>query len=79
MTGMDQTPAGGAEAGVDGGIASSTLSAARAGDMGRGFAVVASEVKNLANQAKQATDKIAEEIGSLIDTIDQRARIFVRG
>jgi methyl-accepting chemotaxis protein len=30
-----------------------------------GFAVVASEVKSLANQAKQATDKIGEEIGSL--------------
>jgi methyl-accepting chemotaxis protein len=30
-----------------------------------GFAVVASEVKNPANQAKQATDKITKEIGSL--------------
>ncbi|WP_422388510.1 PAS domain S-box protein [Bradyrhizobium symbiodeficiens] len=29
------------------------------------FAVVASEVKSLANQAKQATDKIGAEIGSL--------------
>jgi methyl-accepting chemotaxis protein len=27
--------------------------------------VVASEVKNLANQAKQATDKIGQEIGNL--------------
>ncbi|QFI77171.1 methyl-accepting chemotaxis protein [Bradyrhizobium betae] len=42
-----------------------TIESARAGEAGRGFAVVASEVKNLANQAKQATDKIAEEIGSL--------------
>src|SRR5246127_4342896 len=32
-----------------------TIESARAGDAGRGFAVVASEVKNLANQAKQAT------------------------
>ena len=31
----------------------------------RGVAVVASEVKSLANQAKQATDKIGEEIASL--------------
>src|SRR5262249_27839124 len=38
---------------------------ARAGEAGRGFAVVASEVKNLANQAKQATDKIGAEINSL--------------
>jgi methyl-accepting chemotaxis protein len=42
-----------------------TIESARAGEAGRGFAVVASEVKNLANQAKQATDKIASEIGSL--------------
>jgi len=42
-----------------------TIESARAGEAGRGFAVVASEVKNLASQAKQATDKIAAEIGSL--------------
>jgi methyl-accepting chemotaxis protein len=41
------------------------VEAARAGDAGRGFAVVAAEVKNLANQAKQATDKIGSEIGNL--------------
>jgi methyl-accepting chemotaxis protein len=42
-----------------------TIESARAGDAGRGFAVVAAEVKNLANQAKQATDKIGSEIGNL--------------
>ena len=42
-----------------------TIESARAGEAGRGFAVVASEVKSLANQAKQATDKIGQEIGSL--------------
>jgi methyl-accepting chemotaxis protein len=42
-----------------------TIESARAGEAGRGFAVVASEVKNLANQAKQATDKINDEIGTL--------------
>ena len=42
-----------------------TIKSARAGEAGRGFAVVASEVKNLANQAKQATDRIGQEIGNL--------------
>ncbi|MGJ5083308.1 methyl-accepting chemotaxis protein [Bradyrhizobium sp. HKCCYLS3013] len=42
-----------------------TIESARAGEAGRGFAVVASEVKNLATQAKTATDKIATEIDSL--------------
>lgn len=42
-----------------------TIESARAGEAGRGFAVVASEVKGLANQAKQATDKISTEIASL--------------
>ena len=42
-----------------------TIESARAGEAGRGFAVVASEVKSLANQAKQATDKITAEIESL--------------
>ena len=42
-----------------------TIESARAGEAGRGFAVVAAEVKNLANQAKQATDKIGMEIESL--------------
>jgi methyl-accepting chemotaxis protein len=42
-----------------------TIESARAGEAGRGFAVVASEVKNLANQAKQANDRIATEIEAL--------------
>ncbi|ABD90038.1 methyl-accepting chemotaxis protein [Rhodopseudomonas palustris] len=42
-----------------------TIESARAGESGRGFAVVASEVKNLAGQAKQATDTITAEIEAL--------------
>ena len=56
-----------------------TIESARAGEAGRGFAVVASEVKNLANQAKQATDKIDAEIGNLngisTDVVDALASI----
>lgn len=42
-----------------------TIEAARAGEAGKGFAVVASEVKNLANQAGDATKQISEQIISL--------------
>ncbi len=39
-----------------------TIESARAGEAGRGFAVVANEVKNLAGQAKGATEQISREI-----------------
>lgn len=42
-----------------------TIESARAGEAGRGFAVVAQEVKNLANQAARATEKIAGEIDNV--------------
>ena len=42
-----------------------TIESARAGEAGKGFAVVASEVKNLARQAGDATNQIAQEIDGL--------------
>lgn len=42
-----------------------TIEAARAGEAGRGFAVVATEVKNLASQARTATDEIGNEINGM--------------
>ena len=42
-----------------------TIEAARAGEAGKGFAVVATEVKNLAGQAKAATDRISTNIDDM--------------
>lgn len=44
-----------------------TIEAARAGESGRGFAVVANEVKNLANQARNATEQVETEITGMMD------------
>ncbi len=41
------------------------IEAARAGDAGRGFAVVAGEVKNLAADARKATDHISDVISAI--------------
>lgn len=41
------------------------IEAARAGDAGRGFAVVAGEVKNLAADARKATDHISDVIAAI--------------
>ena len=42
-----------------------TIESARAGEAGSGFAVVAAEVKSLANQVRQAADRIGTEIQNL--------------
>lgn len=42
-----------------------TIESARSGEAGKGFAVVASEVKTLANQTTNATNEIANNIGSI--------------
>jgi len=42
-----------------------TIESARAGEAGKGFAVVANEVKNLASQARRATEEIEGEISNM--------------
>lgn len=43
------------------------VEAAAAGEAGRGFAVVASEVKQLANEVRDAVDRIEREVGEVRD------------
>ena len=52
-----------------------TIEAARAGEAGRVFSVVASEVKSLANQTRNATEQIGNEIARMRSTVDQTAAL----
>ncbi len=46
------------------------IEAAKAGDAGKGFAVVANEVKTLANQTREATDKIVSTMEQLKNFVE---------
>jgi len=53
------------------------IEAARAGEHGRGFAVVAGEVKNLAAEARAATDNI-EKVVSVVQESGERTVSFIK-
>lgn len=51
-----------------------SIEAARAGDAGRGFAVVAQEIRKLAEQVKDANDRISDRISGILDNIQMSSR-----
>lgn len=46
-----------------------SIEAARAGEAGRGFAVVAEEIRNLADNSRQAVDKIRQVTEGVVDNV----------
>ena len=46
-----------------------SIEAARAGDAGKGFAVVAQEIRKLAEQVKDANDRISDRISGILENI----------
>lgn len=63
-----------------------SIEAARAGEAGKGFAVVAEEVRKLAEESKEAADRISgvvvavqKETGSIVDAIHATAQVVDEG
>jgi methyl-accepting chemotaxis protein len=55
------------------------IEAARAGEHGRGFAVVAEEVKNLAEDSKEAAERIANMIKEIQDDTNKAVEVMQHG
>jgi methyl-accepting chemotaxis protein len=51
-----------------------SIEAARAGDAGKGFAVVAQEIRKLAEQVKDANDRISDRISGILDNIQSSSQ-----
>lgn len=51
-----------------------SIEAARAGDVGRGFAVVAEEISQLADNSKQAVDKIRQVTGDVMQNVSRLSK-----
>jgi methyl-accepting chemotaxis protein len=53
-----------------------TIEAARAGDAGRGFTIVANEVKSLANQTREATKGVEQQIATMQQRVSAVAQVM---
>lgn len=51
-----------------------SIEAARAGDAGKGFAVVASEIRKLAEQVKDANERISDRMAGIVENIQASAQ-----
>jgi methyl-accepting chemotaxis protein len=56
-----------------------SIEAARAGEAGRGFAVVANEVKGLAEEAARSTDRVAQVVQAMTQSVEMLTASMAQG